>query len=194
MSAPKRRATYEDLMQVPDHKVAEIVDGELFVSPRPASPHAFAASALGQDLGPYSRQPEAPGFPGGWWILFEPELHFAADVLVPDLAGWRHARMPRVPNVPAFTLAPDWVCEVISPSTGRLDRSRKMGVYARERVGHLWIVDPLARTVEIYRLDAARWLVAGAYGGSETMRAEPFDTLAIDLGRWWIVDDVPGAT
>src|SRR3990172_867600 len=128
MSQPRRRATYDDLMQVPDHLVAEIIDGELVTSPRPASPHAFASSCIGQDLGPFSRRPGAPGVPGGWWILDEPELHFAEDVLVPDLAAWRHERMPRVPNTAFFTLAPDWVCEVVSPRTGRLDRVRKMPI------------------------------------------------------------------
>ena len=129
MAAPKRRATYEDLMQVPDTKVAEILDGELFVSPRPASPHAWAGTAIGAFVHSSFHgdgDPLAPARPGGWWIVFEPELHFAEDVLVPDIAGWRRERMPSFPLVPYFTLAPDWVCEVVSPSTGRIDRSRKM--------------------------------------------------------------------
>jgi Uma2 family endonuclease len=170
MSQPRRRATYDDLMQVPDHLVAEIIDGELVTSPRPASPHAFAASVLGQDLGPFSRKPGTPGGPGGWWILDEPELHFGDDVLVPDLAGWRHAHMPAVPNVAFFTLAPDWACEVISPSTGRLDRTRKMGIYGRQGVAHVWLVDPLLHTLEAYRLDGGRWVVAAACGGAEEAR------------------------
>ena len=134
-------------MKVPDYMVAELIDGELFTNPRPASPHARAKSVIGQDLSPFDRHPGSPAGPGGWWVLVEPELHFGADVLVPDLAGWRQERMPSIPNVPAFTLVPDWICEVISPSTGRLDRSRKMGVYAREGVRHLWFVDPLARSL-----------------------------------------------
>lgn len=189
MSAPKRRATYDDLMQVPDHKVAELIDGELIVSPRPASPHAFAATCICQDLGPFSRQPGAPGdAPEGWWILVEPELHFGDDVLVPDLAGWRQARMPRVPNIAAFTLAPDWVCEVLSPSTSRVDRSRKMGIYAREGVAHLWFVDPLQHTLESYRLDGGRWVVVEVIAAATPVRIEPFAAIEIDLGRWWIVD------
>jgi Uma2 family endonuclease len=189
MSVPKRRATYDDLMQVPDHMVAELIDGELIVSPRPASPHAFATSCIGQDLGPFSREPGAPGgAPGGWWILFEPELHFADDVLVPDLAAWRHERMPRVPNTPAFTLAPDWACEVLSPSTSRVDRSRKMGIYGREGVVHLWLVDPLQQTVEIYRREGPHWVVVEVLEGRRLVRAEPFAAIEIDLGRWWIVD------
>jgi Uma2 family endonuclease len=186
MSAPKRRATYEDLMQVPDHLVAEIIDGELVTSPRPATPHARAHSVIGQDLAPFDRRPGSPGAPGGWWLLYEPELHFDEDVLVPDVAAWRRERMPTIPNAPFVTLAPDWICEVISPSTGRIDRSRKMGIYARERVGHLWFVDPLARTLEVYRLEESRWVVASIHGGDDVVRAEPFGELEISLERWWL--------
>jgi Uma2 family endonuclease len=193
MDPARRRATYEDLLQVPDHLVAEIVDGELYATPRPASPHAFTSSAIGQDLGPFSRRPGSPGGPGGWWILDEPELHFGSDVLVPDLAGWRHERMATVPNVPYFELAPDWVCEVVSPRTGRLDRVRKMPIYARKGVNHLWLVDPLLRTVEVYRLDTARWIVASTHGGAESARITPFEAIEIDVGRWWLEEE-PAAT
>ena len=193
MSVLKRRATYEDLMQVPDHLVAEIIDGELIASPRPASPHAWASTVLGEDLGPLNGRVGGAGRPGGWWILDEPELHFGDDVLVPDLAAWRHDRMPTVPRVAYFTLAPDWVCEVISPSTGRIDRSRKMRIYAREGVRHLWFVDPLARTLEVYRLEDGRWLVASTHGGDEVIRAEPFDAIEIGLERWWLDDSAPAS-
>jgi Uma2 family endonuclease len=183
---PKRRATYEDLMQVPDTKVAEIIDGELIVSPRPASPHTHAASVLGVDVGgPFHRDPDDPAGPGGWWILLEPELHFGDDVLVPDWAGWRRSRMPVFPNAAFFTLAPDWACEVVSPSTGRIDRSRKMRIYAREGVAHLWLVDPLAHTLEVYRLDGGRWVVVGGHADEERVRAEPFDAVELALARWW---------
>jgi hypothetical protein len=128
-SIAKRRATYDDLLQVPAHRVGEIVDGDLHVSPRPASRHALASSGLGSALGPPFHN--GRGGPGGWWILDEPELHLGPDVLVPDLAGWRRERMPEFPDTAAFTLAPDWVCEVVSPSTEGLDRARKMPAYAR---------------------------------------------------------------
>lgn len=188
MTAP-RRATYDDLIAVPDHLVAELVDGELFTSPRPATPHARAASAIGSDLfatfdGPLG----GSGRPGGWWILDEPELHVGLDVLVPDVAGWRIARMPVIPDVVGVTIVPDWVCEVVSPSTGRLDRTCKMPVYASAGVGHLWLVDPAARTLEVFRLEAGRWTVAGAHGGGGTVRVEPFEGVALDMGRWWMPD------
>lgn len=173
-------------MEVPEHLVAEIIDGELITSPRPASPHGWAATAISQDLAGFSRRPNQPGGPGGWWIIVEPELHLDPDVVVPDLGAWRQARMPYVPNVPYFTLAPDWVCEIISPRTGRLDRSRKMAIYARAGVGHFWIVDPSTRTVEVYRLDGDRWIVVTTYGGDDIARPEPFDAVEIALERWWI--------
>lgn len=177
-------------MQVPDTKVAELIDGELYVSPRPASAHACTASAIGSDVfGPFHRNPGSPSAPGGWWLLLEPELHYGHDVLVPDWAGWRRERMPVLRNVPYFELAPDWVCEVVSPSTGRLDRSRKMRVYAREGIANVWLVDPLARTLEIYRLTNDRWMLLEVRSGDEVVRAEPFDAIEIALERWWLPEE-----
>jgi Uma2 family endonuclease len=187
MEPARRRVTYEDLLKVPDTMVAEIVDGELYASPRPASPHARAMSVIGSDLGgPFDGIPDGPGRPGGWWILVEPELHFGSDVMVPDLAGWRRERMPVIPNVAFFELAPDWACEVVSPKTGILDRRRKMPIYAREGVSNLWIVDPILKTLEVYRLEAGRWIVASTHGGSDHVRAEPFAAVELDLVRWWL--------
>lgn len=187
MKSARRRATYEDLCKVPEYKVAEIIDGELIVSPRPASPHARAASAIGSDLfGAFDGPPGSTRGPGGWWILFEPELHFGADVIVPDLAGWRRERMPVLRDVAAFEQAPDWACEVVSPTTGRIDRARKMFIYAREEIGHLWMVDPLARTLEVYRLEGRRWIVASAHGDAEAVRAEPFEEVELAIVRWWL--------
>jgi Uma2 family endonuclease len=184
MATPvRRRATYEDLLAVPDHEVAEIVDGDLHVSPRPASRHALAASRLATELGgPFDR---GRGGPGGWWIIYEPELHFGEDVLVPDLAGWRRERMPEFPDSPAFTLAPDWVCEVLSPGTERLDRAKKLPVYARESVAYCWLVNPAAQTVEAYRLSEGRWLLLATHEGGQPARIEPFDAVELDLAALW---------
>ena len=186
MDPVQRRATYEDLLQVPDHLIAEVVDGELITAPRPASAHARAASTITQDLGPFDRSKGGPGGPGGWWILFEPELHLNADILVPDLAGWKREHMPVLENVPYFTQAPDWVCEIISPTTALTDRVRKMPIYARERVGHLWLIDPSARTLEVYRLDANRWVVVNTYGDNSVVQVEPFEAVELDMSRWWL--------
>lgn len=125
------------------------------------------------------------GGAGGWWILDEPELHFGEDVLVPDLAGWHKNRMPVVPPVPFFELAPDRVCEVVSPKTGRLDRMRKLPVYARERVATAWLIDPLQRTIEVFRLESGRWVLVNGFGDDQVARLEPFDAIEIDLLDVW---------
>jgi Uma2 family endonuclease len=179
----KTPATYDDLLALPEHVVGEIVDGELYVSPRPAPRHAVASSALGGELGPPFQR--GRGGPGGWWILDEPELHLGTDVLVPDLAGWRRVRMPVIPDTAFFTLAPDWVCEVVSPKTGRLDRLKKLPVYAREGIGHLWLVDPLQRTLEVLRLDDGRWTIVATHGDDDRVRAEPFEAVELELSALW---------
>ncbi len=183
MGRGKRPATYEDIEALPPGWVGEIIDDELWAFPRPASWHGWAASRLGVMLGGFC---VGQGGPGGWWIIDEPELHFGRQVLVPDLAGWRQERAPGLleREVPFFELAPDWVCEVLSPSTARLDRGRKLSVYYQEGVSHAWLVDPRAHTLEVYRRGARGWRVT-RYGGEEVVRAEPFDAEPLDLGRLW---------
>jgi Uma2 family endonuclease len=176
-----KRATYEDLLNAPEHKVAEILDGELVLSPRPASPHAIAALRLGRILGPFD---DDPGGPGGWWILGEPELHFDEQVLVPDLAGWRRERMPAMRNVPFFSLPPDWVCEVLSPSTERIDRTRKLRIYAEAGVAHAWLIKPTDRTLEVLRLRDGAWTIVAVLD-TAVVRAEPFDAVQLELRRLW---------
>lgn len=192
MGQPKRArrpATYEDLLKVPSHLVAEILDGELHASPRPSPRHAGASSGLGGALhGPFDR---GRGGPGGWRILDEPELHLGHDVVVPDLGGWRRERLPRLPQEAFIALPPDWVCEVLSPSTAAMDRVTKLTIYAREAVSHVWLVDPLAQTLEVLRLDSSRWTIVSTWSGLDVVRAEPFDTLELDLTWLW---DEPPAT
>jgi Uma2 family endonuclease len=178
-----RPATYEDLVTVPEVLVAEIVDGELWTSPRPAPRHAVAYARLVSLLEPPFGQ--GRGGPGGWIVLAEPELHLGNDVLVPDLAGWRRARMPQVPDTACFALAPDWACEILSPSTAVLDRTRKLRVYAREGVCHVWLVDPDTRTIEVLVLEASRWVVVDTYGADQAARIEPFDAVELELGVLW---------
>lgn len=181
----KKAATYEDLLAVPDHKVAEILDGELFVSPRPALRHANTASVVGGDLVKQFHHSGGDG-PRGWWILFEPELHLGEDVLVPDFAGWRRSRLPVIPDAPWLDVPPDWVCEVVSPSTESIDRGRKLRIYARERVAHLWLVNPILKTLEVYRLTEAHWLLLRTFTNDEVARAEPFGEVEIEIARWWL--------
>ena len=178
-----RKATYADLEKVPETHVAEMVGGDLYATPRPALRHAGAASALGVLIGhPFGTHRSSPG---GWWILDEPELHFGWDVLVPDLAGWRRERMPVIPDAAYTSLPPDWVCEVLSPSTETFDRERKLGVYAREGVPHAWLIDPVERRLEVLRLERGAWTPVATHRGTDAVRAEPFDTVELVLERLW---------
>lgn len=180
---PRRPASYDDLIKLPAHVVGEILDGELYASPRPAPRHASASSGLGGALhGPFDR---SRGGPGGWRIFDEPELHLGPDVLVPDLAGWRRERLPRLPEQAYFALAPDWICEVLSPSTVAIDRVKKLAIYAREAVPHAWLVDPIAQTLEVLRLEGGRWTIVSTWSGSDLVRAEPFEALDVDLTLLW---------
>lgn len=186
MGKGRKPATYEDIQALPVGWVGEIVEDELVASPRPAMGHAHVSSRLCMLLGhPFSL---GQGGPGGWWIVVEPELHLGRDILVPDLAGWRRERMPRLPSPrePFMTLAPDWVCEVLSPSTLAVDRGRKLPRYHREGVGHVWLLDPLARTLEVFRSDSSGWRLLAKHGGSEVVHAEPFEVLPLGLEALWL--------
>ncbi len=181
-----KRATYEDVLNAPENKVAEILDGELFLSPRPAPRHSVASSRLGAAIGSaFDRDAGDPGGPGGWWILDEPELHFGEQVLVPDLAGWRRGRLPAIPDEAYFSLAPDWVCEVLSPSTERFDRSRKLRIYAEAGIAHAWLVKPTDRTLEVLRLREGAWTIVGVWEDAASVQVEPFETVELELGRLW---------
>lgn len=154
-----REATYEDLRHVPPPLVAEILYGQLHTHPRPAPHHALASSALGTRLfDPFGR---GAGGPGGWWILDEPEIHLGKHVVVPDIAGWRRERLPTLPETAWLGVAPDWVCEVLSPATAQTDRSIKLPLYAGQGVGHCWLVDPLLRTLEACSLRGGQLAAAG---------------------------------
>src|SRR5262249_35853533 len=160
--------------QAPEHLVAEIIDGELVTSPRPAIRHAAASSIVHSTLSPVFDRRHG-GTPGGWVLLFEPELHIMGQVLVPDVAGWRQEHMPTLPDAAFFEVAPDWICEVLSPSTAAIDRTRKMFHYARAGVTHLWLLDPHPETLEIYRLDGGSWRLVNSVAGAAKIAAEPFE-------------------
>lgn len=183
------KATYQDVLDAAPHRVAEIAGGRFYAHPRPASTHALAGSSLGDELvSPY--QKGRGGGPGGWWIVDEPELHFGpspdeADVLVPDLAGWRRERMPDFPDVPYFTLAPDWVCEILSPSTRSFDLGEKRDIYAREGIPHLWLIDPEARTLEVFAQGVAGWNLLATLHDDATVSQPPFDAIAFPLSALW---------
>jgi Uma2 family endonuclease len=180
---PRRRATYEDVLAAPEHLIAEVIDGELVLQPRPAARHSVVASAVNEELGPPFKR--GRGGPGGWLILFEPELHLGSDILVPDLAGWRRDRLDRIGDEAFIEVAPDWVCEVLSPSTEKRDRAAKLPIYAREQVAHAWLINPAQRTLEVLRLTTERWLTLAVQHDDQRVRAEPFDAIELDLSVLW---------
>jgi Uma2 family endonuclease len=177
-----RRATHEDLVRVPSNLVAEILNGRRVTHPRPSPRHLRASSMLGSKLGaPFD---EGSGGPGGWWVLDESELHLGADVLVPDLAGWRRERLPGLPDA-WFDLAPDWVCEVPSPSTAALDRVEKLPAYAAAGVASAWLIDPLLRTLEAFALHEGKWLLLATCSDNDPIRLAPFEAVSFELGSLW---------
>jgi Uma2 family endonuclease len=183
---PSVEAAYQ---AAPEEMVAEIIDGELFLSPRPARPHANVYMNLSGILGPPFKF--GRGGPGGWVILAEPELHVGRrpDKLAPDLAGWRRERLPDAvggDDAPAYyDLVPDWVCEILSKSTRSRDQGAKMRIYAREGVRHLWHVDPVARSLDIYRLEGNQWRQVESFTGEGRVRAEPFEAIELELALVW---------
>lgn len=176
-------ARYEDLFDLPDNVVGEIVHGVLHTHPRPAPSHARAASTLGMELGPPFQR--GRGGPGGWWIIDEPELHLGPHVLVPDLGGWRRGRMPEMPATAWFELPPDWICEVLSPSSARFDRFEKLAIYAQFGIQWIWLLDPPARTLEVFSLDRGHWRLEGSHADTARVKAPPFDAIELELDAPW---------
>ena len=182
-SVPRAQTLYEALEALPAGVTGEIIDGQLYAMPRPSGRHRLAASNVNIDVGnAYSR---GRGGPGGWWIIVEPEVHFARDVelCVPDVAGWQRERMPEVPDGHRFEVVPDWVCEIASKSTAAYDRNVKMPLYARHGVRHAWLVDVVARRLEAYALEAGEWREIGRFDGSSPIRVAPFE--AVEIAPPW---------
>jgi len=180
---------YTQLEALPTNMTGQIINGRLIAMPRPAGPHILVESALGADI--LTTYQYGRGGPGGWWISIEPEVHFIRDieVVVPDIAGWRRIRMPRPPLTHRHEIVPDWVCEIASPSTAKLDRTEKMPLYAKYGVKHLWLVDPLLKTLEVYELRDERWLNVQNYKDNDAVSAVPFNEIVIQLNDLWIPDD-----
>lgn len=185
MNSPaKRIAKYQDLFSIPDNMVGEIIAGELVTQPRPGPRHARAASAVGAILfNEYDFK--SGGSSQGWWIFDEPECHLSSDIVVPDIAGWKKTSMPELPDAAWFDTPPDWVCEVVSPSTAKYDRGSKRDIYAREGVGFLWIVDPIARMIEVFGLEDDRWILATTVTDNQVAQLPPFVELPFDLSALW---------
>jgi Uma2 family endonuclease len=183
----RKRATYEDLRRLPEHVIGELIGGELVVSPRPAGHHMRTGTMMTAGLvGPFDRDPDDPGGPGGWWIGAEPELHLHGDVLVPDLAGWRRERLPRIPAGVGVEIPPDWVCEIASPSTALIDRARKLPIYAREKVSWVWLVEPVQHIIDVFRREGDKWVLVETHGVEPKARIAPFDAVELEIVRWWL--------
>lgn len=183
-AARQRRSVYEELLALPDHVVGEVIGGELVVSPRPTASHAVAAINGSAQLVPTFMW--GGGGPGQRWkILAEPELHLGDDVLVPDLAGWHAERLPDIRSLKTVAVAPNWVCEILSPSTQNRDRGRKAECYAAHGVEHLWLVDPTAEFIEAFQLRDVRWVRLGMWEGDNLAHIPPFDAVGLELCRWW---------
>jgi Uma2 family endonuclease len=177
------RATYQDVLDAPPHVVAELIGGELYLSPRPGLAYAAVVRALASALGaPFAR---GEGDPRGWIVLLEPELHLGEDVLVPALAGWRAERLQAPPARPGDEPAPDWVCELLAPATEKTGRARKLPLYAAHGVGHAWLVNPAQRFVEVLRRTGEGWLALAAHGDAARVCAEPFAAIELELGLLW---------
>jgi len=179
-----RPATLADIDALPPHLKGEVIDGELYVQPRPRAVHANVEGAILEDVrGPYQR---GRGGPGGWWLLPEPGIELpGSPEFSPDVAGWRRERLPTLPSDTAITVVPDWICEVLSPRTRGFDLVTKRRFYARIGVGWLWYVDVEARSVSVCRLEAGTWRELAVHGDDERARLEPFETVEIDLASWW---------
>ncbi len=188
MSEPARKiATYEDLYRLPESMIGEIIHGELVATPRPSLDHSHVAMNIsGELVRPFGR--ESGGGPGGWLILYEPEIYLKEQVLVPDFAGWRREKLSGHPKSQWAAIPPDWVCEIFSPGTALRDRTVKKVIYEEHGVGHLWLVDPIHRTIEVFRLESGSWAPAGVFGGDQQARLEPFEAIEIALGELWLKD------
>lgn len=163
--------------------VAELVAGRLHMQSRPAMPHGNAVTVLAMQIGGPFRLGQ--GGPGGWWILVEPELHFSQDVMVPDLAGWRRTTLPAMPDVVGMTVVPDWICEVLSPSTRKFDLTEKRGRYAAMGVGHFWTIDLAERILEVSMLRDGAWMLLDTLSDDDDVRCAPFDAVSFPLSALW---------
>ncbi|HNC99920.1 MAG TPA: Uma2 family endonuclease [Myxococcota bacterium] len=190
LKLPTFEELYRQLRALPPNRNGEIVGGELITSPRPAIPHMSIGTSLSAELRIRFRRGRGGGAPPtGWWILGEPELHLSArgqtHVLSPDIAGWKRERMPMVPTVAYTELTPDWVCEILSPSTESFDRKAKARLYLEAGVTWLWLVSPRARTVEAYRREGAFWMQLGVWTDEDVAAIEPFQEFELELWQWW---------
>lgn len=186
MADTPKRATYADVEAAPEGVVAEIIRGELMTHPRPSLRHGTTAFALAAELGgPFQK---GLGGPGGWVFFVETEIMFGDDLLVPDICAWRVEHFPGEPERNYFTSSPDWLCEILSGSTEKRDRTLKMDIYAKAGVPHMWFIDPRLQLLEAYELNDSRWTKIGGWNSADEVRAAPFEAISFSLADLWPLD------
>lgn len=188
MQAQAALATYDDLLALPEGTRGEVVAGELHLSPSPRPRHARTQRALGSFIGRPFDDDDGRGGPGGWWILAEVDVRLSPhDIVRPDLAGWRRARLGADPwDTLPIDVVPDWICEVLSPSNAAHDRVTKRRLYAKHHVPYYWLVDPQTRTLEALRLEGELWVETGSWGDGDVARAPPFEAIELEIGRLFV--------
>ena len=181
MLIAKSISLYEQLEQLPESLTGQILNGQLYTHPRPNGKHILISSNVGAELhGPFQKGKNGPG---GWWILQEPEVHLTlnSEVVVPDLAGWKKERLPEIPDTHKFTVIPDWICEIFSPSTESIDKEIKMPLYAKYGVKYLWLIHPIKKSLQAFKLTNNEWILQGTFEGNDAISIEPFDSINIKL-------------
>lgn len=188
-----RLATFADMATLEaEGRCIELVGGGIVDKASPSAAHADAQGALAALLRPRFHRQDGDEPPGGWWILPEVDIAFGLhDVLRPDVAGWRRARVPVRPSSYPVDVSPDWVCEVLSPSTAHRDLGVKREIYHRHEVAHYWVVDVEKQILLVYRREPAGYTLVLSAGPGERVRAEPFDACSLDMDELFGIE--PGA-
>ena len=194
-SGGPKLATYADLLALHSDLRAEILAGEVVTAPAPLPRHSHVQGSARRFIGGPFQDDDGRGGPGGWWIFVEVDIALGRhDIVRPDLSGWRKERLPKPGSVRPIEVAPDWVCEILSPATAARDRVHKRNLYARASVPHYWLIDPAARVLEALSLRDGAWLELGVYGDESTARIPPFDAIELEIGRLFLprdADDLP---
>lgn len=188
MATPQRKlATYADLLALPQDTRAEVLGGDVVLSPAPLPRHSKAQGSARRFLGGPFDDDDGHGGPGGWWIFVEVDVRLSPhDIVRPDLAGWRRERLSQPGRVRPIEVVPDWVCEVLSPSTAARDRITKRRLYAQAQIPFYWLIDPELRAVEALALRDGAWVELGVFDETATARIAPFDAIELDIGRLFL--------
>jgi Uma2 family endonuclease len=187
LSPGSKLATYEDLLALPEGSRGEVLGGELVTAPAPLPQHSNVQGAARRFLGGPFHDDHGRGGPGGWWIFAEVDIALGTnDIVRPDLSGWRRQRLPQPGKIRPIEVVPDWVCEVVSPTSAARDRVTKRKLYARCGVPFYWLIDPEARVLEALALRDGVWVETGVFDDSATARIVPFEAIDLEVGRLFL--------